>query len=148
MLKTARNLEIMCSKNSCETGTKKGMFMNKSKMALKIKSQFFLPMSWIFRAEFSFTEYTDIDFVYCSILILAAGKIVYHAGVAVKLGFLKLKIMGLPCIFKDFTIYILTEYTIDFVLSRPGKICSDMIVYHAGVAVKVTIYLVKFKQLQ
>ena len=67
MLKTARNLEIMCSKNSCETGTKKGMFMNKSKMALKIKSQFFLPMSWIFRAEFSFTEYTDIDFVYCSI---------------------------------------------------------------------------------
>ena len=40
---------------------------------------------------------------------------------------------------KDFTtIYILTEYNMDFVLSRPGKICWDMIVYHEAVAVKVT----------
>ena len=66
----------------------------------------------------------------------------YHAGVAVKLGCLKLK-SGLLCMLRDFaTIYTLAECTSDLALSQYEK-TSGIIVHHAGVAVKVTFYMVK-----
>ena len=65
----------------------------------------------------------------------------YHAGVAVKLGCLKLK-SGLLSMLRVFaTIYTLVECTSD--LSKYEK-ASGMKVHHTGVAVKVTNFVVKF----
>ena len=65
----------------------------------------------------------------------------YHAGVAVKLGCIKLK-SGLLCMLRVFaTIYTLVECTSD--LSKYEKV-SGMKVHHTGVSVKVTNFVMKF----
>ena len=70
----------------------------------------------------------------------------YHAGVAGKLGCLKLK-SGLLCMLRNFaTIFTLAECTSDLVL-RIFEMVSGIIVHHAGVAAKVTFYMVKFQVL-
>ena len=72
----------------------------------------------------------------------------YHAGVAGKLGCLKLKKCGLLCMLMNFaTIYTLAECTSDLVVNKREKTCSGIIVHHAGVAVKVISYLVKFQMI-
>jgi len=89
----------------------------------------------------SLSEYT-IDFALNRDAICTGIK-VYHAGVAGKLGCLKLK-SGLLCMLRNFaTIYTLAECTSDLVLSK-FEMISGIIVHHAGVAAKVTFYLVKF----
>ena len=89
----------------------------------------------------SLSEYT-IDFALNRDAICTGIK-VYHAGVAGKLGCLKLK-SGLLCKLGNFaTIYTLAECTSDLVL-RIFEMVSGIIVHHAGVAAKVTFYLVKF----
>ena len=103
-----------------------------------------MPTSF-FSIQHSLAEYTDIDFVYCSYLRLAVGKIVYHAGVAAELWLLKLKNMGRVHMLMGFTTnFILAECTSDFVLSNQWIFCSAMRVHHAGVAAKVAFMLEKF----
>ena len=88
----------------------------------------------------SLSEYT-IDFALNRDEI-CTGIIVYHAGVAGKLGCLKLK-SGLLCMLRNIvTIYTMAECTTYLVLSF--DMFSDIIVHHAGVAAKVISYLVKF----
>ena len=97
-----------------------------------------------FRPQNSLSEYT-MDFALNSYDQICSGLKVYHAGLAGKLGCLKLKKIGLLCMLKEFaTIYTLTECTSDLVLSKHEK-ASGILVHYAGVAVKVTFYMVKFQ---
>ena len=76
-------------------------------LALKIKPYFILVkfLPWIFRTQTCLSEYT-MDFVLSRRTKLCLDIIVYHAGVAGKLGCLKLKKCGLLCMLMNFaTIY-------------------------------------------
>ena len=114
----------------------------------KIKFCFFhlkFYLSCFFRTQNSLIECIMRNLVMTNTRKDCLAKLLHHAGVAVKLGILKLKIIGHVYMLKDFiAIYTLAECTTDFVLSIHGKLCSDIIVHHAGVAVKVIYYLVKF----
>ena len=107
----------------------------------KIKSCFFhlkFYLSFFFRTQNSLIECIMRNLVMTNTRKDCLAKLLHHAGVAVKLGILKLKIIGHVYMLKDFiAIYTLAECTTDFVLSIHGKLCSDIIVHHAGVAVKV-----------
>jgi hypothetical protein len=107
----------------------------------KIKFCFFhlkFYLSCFFRTQNSLIECIMRNLVMTNTRKDCLAKLLHHAGVAVKLGILKLKIIGHVYMLKDFiAIYTLAECTTDFVLSIHGKLCSDIIVHHAGVAVKV-----------
>jgi len=129
-----------------EIGTKKKMYLGKKPINLLLM----LYMSRNFSVKNSLAEcnWKALAVFTGSRMKTSPAKVMHHAGVAVKLFCLKLRIMGQLCMLKEFITYILTEYTRDFVLDRTGNICPDIIVYHAGVAVKETMWLVRIQHVQ
>ena len=158
LLKTVRNFGSLCVKYSCETDTVKkvdidvhqantedhqnvnghepeylpvvvghdaeGLSVDVGLMYIPFNHQlYYMPN---FSSLNSLSEYT-MDFALNRNEQICLGIIVYHAGVAVKLGCLKLK-SGLLCMLRDFaTIYTLAECTGD--LSKYEK-ASVMKVHH------------------
>ena len=104
-------------------------------------------MLYYFSNQNSMTEYTMKSFGLTATCLLEASSVqgVYHAGVAVVLGLLKLKNRDKVYMCQNFAIYFyLVEYTLnDLELLFPLE-CLELtkIVYHAGVETK---YLLKVK---
>jgi len=160
--KTVKNFLDLCIKYSRETNREKGIKVADATAAdehVVDTNQFEVPipnpsntellyllhLMMFFMASFSpqssLSEYT-IDLALNKHEQICSGIKVYHAGVAGKLGCLRLK-SGLLCMLRNFaTIYTLAECISDLVLSK-FEIFSGIIVHHAGVAAKVTFYLLK-----